>query len=321
MKSSESEREPRRNTSGMSLEMRSYSLLHAIHQACPEGILAVDSHDVVFSCNRHFAEVWQLPEALAWEDEGQGDSITEQSVMETISRLTKDPVGFMRGVENVRRNPEVHDHCHIELNDGRTIERLSNGLYGAANDYLGRVWFFRDVTENKQTEAALQDLAWHDPLTGIMNRSHFFDRADEELMRAARYQRPLAILMLDLDHFKQINDSYGHAAGDQVLLSVCERWRNSLRSVDLLARLGGEEFVVLMPETGVEGATVAAERLRMTVAEPAVSLNGKEIRCTVSIGVSIMHDEDHSIDDALHRADNALYRAKGDGRNRVESMP
>lgn len=321
MKSSESEGGTHRKSSGTAHGARSSSLLHAIHQACPEGILAVDSQDVVFTCNQHFAEVWRLPEALMWRDGRRSNPVTEKSVMETISRFTKDPATFMRGVENIQKNPRMHDHCHIELNDGRTIERLSTALYGVDDDYLGRAWFFRDVTEIKQTEAELRDLAWYDPLTGVMNRSHFFDRADEELMRAARYRRPLAILRMDLDHFKQINDDHGHAAGDQVLLAVCERWRNSLRSMDLLARLGGEEFIVLMPETNLDGATVAANRLRMLVAEPAIDLKGQDIRCTVSIGVSVVREEDRSIDDALHRADNALYRAKDDGRNRVDSTP
>lgn len=299
--------------------------MHAIHQASPEGILAVDSHDVVFTCNQHFAEVWRLPEALEWNSANGSGFVTEQLVMGSISQLTKDPLAFMRGIENIRENPRARDHSHIELKDGRTIERLSTGLFSDTDHYLGRVWFFRDITETKQTEAVLRDLAWHDPLTGVMNRSHFFDRADEELMRAARYRRPLSVLMLDLDHFKEINDSRGHAAGDQVLIAICERWRNSLRSVDLLARLGGEEFVVLMPETDLEGAAVAAERLRLAVEEPSVLLEAqekdREVPCTVSIGVSVVHETDRSMDDALHRADNALYRAKDAGRNRVDSIP
>lgn len=321
MNGSNSERGAHRNPFETALGSRSGFLLRAIQQAYPEGILVVNSQNVVLTCNQRFAEVWRLPEALAWQDASASSPVTEKWVMDTISRLSKDSDAFLRGINHIRENPHIRDHCHLELNDGRTIERISTGLYGNDNDYLGRVWFFRDITESKQTEADLRDLIRHDPLTGVMNRSHFFDRADEELMRAARYQRPLGILMLDLDHFRKINDSHGHAAGDQVLLAVCERWRNSLRSMDLLARLGGEEFAVLLPETGLEGATVAAERLRILIVERAVPLDEGEIRCTVSIGVSVMHEADRSIDDALHRADNALYRAKDDGRNRVNSTP
>src|SRR5690606_13536511 len=151
--------------------------------------------------------------------------------------------------------------CEIALKDGRTIERHSVGLRGNDGRYLGRVWFFLDITERKRAERELRELALHDSLTGLPNRGHFAALAAAEMRRAQRYGRPLSVLMLDLDGFKGINDRYGHAGGDTVLKTVARRWTEALRKADLLARIGGEEFAVLLPETELEAARAVAERL------------------------------------------------------------
>ncbi len=295
------------------------SLLRAIQEASPDGMLVVDERGVVVLYNQRFLDIWQIPTARLQSGDDDKARVADYPMLQAAAQQVKDPKAFLKRVEALYENHHARDQCEIELKDGRTLERHSAGLHNDDNQYLGRVWFFRDITERKRNEAALQDLAWHDPLTGVLNRSHFFARAAEELARARRYRRPLAVLMLDLDHFKRINDKHGHSVGDDVLKIVCGRWGVALRSVDLFARIGGEEFAILMPDSSQQAALILAERLRASVANETILADGKEIHCTVSAGIAMVHREDSSVQDALRRADAALYRAKGGGRNRVES--
>jgi diguanylate cyclase (GGDEF)-like protein len=239
--------------------------------------------------------------------------------LKAATERVRDSEAFLRRVRELYANPDAEDACEIELKDGRTLERHSVGLRGGVNQYLGRVWFFRDISERRKNEARLRELARRDSLTGVSNRGHLFDRAADELLRARRYRRPLTVLMLDLDHFKLINDQHGHAAGDRVLRVACRRWIQLLRSMDLLGRIGGEEFAVLMPETDLEAGRAAADRLRAAVADRPISARGVQIHCTVSAGITVLRDDDKSVEEALRRADTALYRAKEAGRNRVET--
>jgi len=163
----------------------------------------------------------------------------------------------------------------------------------------------------------VQQLAITDSLTGLFNRRHFFTLSRTEFARSYRYNRPLAALMLDLDHFKSINDTYGHAAGDRVLIEVAQCCQRELRNVDIRGRFGGEEFVVLMPETSREKAWLAAERLRKSIADLVIIFEQQTINVTASIGLSILDEDCKSLDLMLDRSDKALYCAKQCGRNRV----
>lgn len=176
----------------------------------------------------------------------------------------------------------------------------------------------RDISERKAAEEELRRLATTDPLTGVANRREFMACAEHELARVRRYGRPLALLMLDVDHFKSINDDYGHAAGDEVLRLLAAAARDCLRECDVVGRLGGEEFAVALPETQLPEAVEVAERLRRRLAELTVNAGAKKIRFTASLGVSICRSADPTIEAPLSRADHALYAAKRGGRNRVE---
>lgn len=178
-----------------------------------------------------------------------------------------------------------------------------------------------DISDRKALEAELLKQASTDSLTGIGNRRHFLTQAELEMARARRFGRPLSVMMLDVDHFKSINDRFGHAVGDAVLQAVVRRANDSLRQSDQLARFGGEEFVALLPETSLPAALVVADRLRQHLAERPVIALGKAVPCTISIGIAEIHENDATIDDLLRRADEALYRAKELGRNRVEQAP
>lgn len=168
-------------------------------------------------------------------------------------------------------------------------------------------------------ELELRRLASVDALTGTALRGHFMHIGERELRRAARYGHALSALMLDIDHFKRVNDNHGHAAGDAVLRAVADTAAATLREQDVLGRIGGEEFAVLLPETGGDMARLAAERLRAAVAERPVEVVAARIAVTASIGVATWHGGDDTLDALLARADAALYVAKDGGRNRVEA--
>lgn len=175
----------------------------------------------------------------------------------------------------------------------------------------------RDVTEAVRARQELFALATKDALTGLRNRRYFLEGAETEFARARRHGRGFSLLILDVDHFKKVNDTYGHAAGDRCLQGLAEVCNRNLREVDLIGRLGGEEFAVAMPEADLATARLVAERLRQQIAENEVAGDQGPLRITVSIGVSSARPEDKGLDQTLRRADQALYTAKNSGRNRV----
>jgi diguanylate cyclase (GGDEF)-like protein len=173
------------------------------------------------------------------------------------------------------------------------------------------------AVENARLFERTQSLAIVDALTGVNNRGHFYTQAILEIERAMRYGEPLSVIMLDLDHFKMVNDTYGHKSGDLVLQLVAKIFQQSLRKVDIIGRYGGEEFVFLLPETSLEEAGVVAERLRTLIAEYEVPVQAGTIRVTACLGVASLENCSGNIDALLECADQALYAAKQGGRNQV----
>ncbi len=190
---------------------------------------------------------------------------------------------------------------------------------------LGIAWTFGFVMLNserlevdlKSAQVELQRLATTDFLTGICNNRCFFENGEREIQRARRYGHPLGVLMFDIDHFKRVNDTYGHAAGDQVLVAITAACRAFLRDIDVFGRLGGEEFAILLPETDLAGGRTTAERLRSTIAEKGIEAGGATLNVTISVGVSVLSPGDDEIEQVLKRADDAMYEAKKTGRNRT----
>lgn len=175
----------------------------------------------------------------------------------------------------------------------------------------------RDVTERKAIERRLLEFATVDALTGALNRRAFLEAANAALSLARRHHRPLALLMVDADHFKRINDSHGHHAGDAVLVRLTELARAVLRTTDSFGRMGGEEFAVVLPETDAGQAVEVAERLLAAVRAAEVAGDaGKTIRFTVSIGIGALSDQVEDVETLMRAADRALYRAKAEGRDR-----
>jgi diguanylate cyclase (GGDEF)-like protein len=181
-------------------------------------------------------------------------------------------------------------------------------------------WLPMAVTEKELAEQYaqhLEGLAATDPLTGLYNRRQFERVVRAELSRFQRYFRPLSLLMLDIDHFKAVNDRFGHAVGDQVLATIGDACRSIKRGSDIAARIGGEEFALLLPETDDEAARVFAERLRQEISECAPILQGEKLTLTASIGIAMATPSTTSLNALLQWADEALYEAKRTGRNKV----
>ena len=177
-----------------------------------------------------------------------------------------------------------------------------------------------EITERKKMEEELRHLATIDPLTGLLNRRSFFALSEQEISRLRRQAGGLCVAMLDVDHFKSINDVYGHQAGDEVLRALAKTCAGCMRDQDILGRLGGEEFACILPETSLDQAMLAAERLRIAIsAKPYTLADDRAISVTVSIGVAVLQEGDIGLDAVLLRADQALYCAKLDGRDCIRS--
>ena len=181
----------------------------------------------------------------------------------------------------------------------------------------GRLLTYTDVTDLVDDAERLEELANIDGMTGLLNRRQFLDLAGHEWARAARYQRQLSVLMLDIDHFKSVNDRFGHDTGDRAICHVAAICGESKRATDLAARVGGEEFAILLPETGLEGAMVIAERIRARIEANAVPSEGAPLRLTASIGVAEIGPDTADILALMKKADRMLYGAKHGGRNMV----
>ncbi len=173
-----------------------------------------------------------------------------------------------------------------------------------------------DITVRKQVEKALEKAARIDPLTGLLNRRAFMSRMKSEETRFSRNKRSFCLMMADIDHFKRVNDTYGHEAGDYILKELSRLMAEKLRLQDTVGRWGGEEFLIMLPETGVNGASFVAEKLRMAIQNHEFLYHEHQLTITVSFGISIYKDE-MTIDRCLKKADDNLYLAKKQGRNRV----
>ena len=285
------------------------SLLNATLDSTADGILVVDREGRITSFNRKFVEMWRVPESvLASRDD-------DQALAFVIGQL-RDPEAFLGKVRELYGQPEAHSLDTLEFRDGRIVERYSQPQRMDGTT-IGRVWSYRDVTERKRLENELEHQAFHDSLTNLANQALFRDRVDHALARAARHDSRLAVLFVDLDNFKTVNDSLGHAAGDQLLIAVAERLRGCLRATDTAARLGGDEFAVLVEDLAcADDATGLADRL-LDVLRQSFTVAGKETVVGASIGIALGVRSLNS-GELLRNADIAMYTAKRCGKDRYE---
>lgn len=188
------------------------------------------------------------------------------------------------------------------------------------DESLGIIGIMMDITELKNKEEELKKLAFIDPLTNLFNRRYFIESAKSLLCISNRENTPTSILILDIDDFKVINDTHGHENGDHVILVIANKLQELCRESDIIARWGGEEFVILFPNTKLNGAIKIANKIKNQIASSSISMNySSSIKVTVSIGVALIDSLDDSFEPSLHKADKALYEAKKNGKNKIVS--
>jgi diguanylate cyclase (GGDEF)-like protein/PAS domain S-box-containing protein len=285
------------------------SLLNATLDATADGILVVDLSGQITSVNRRFGEIWGIPDSIL---ESRDDGAALAFAMGQLA----DPDGFASKVTELYAQPAAESYDTVAFKDGRVIERYSKPQR-VEGVIVGRVWSFRDVTERNQLEDELAHQAFHDSLTGLANKALFRDRVEHALARIARSDGHLAVVFLDLDNFKTVNDSLGHTAGDELLVAVTSRLVSCLRTGDTAARLGGDEFALLLEDTdGDREAIAVATRVIASLRKPFM-LAGMEVFAGASLGIAV-DQPGIDCDQLLRNADLAMYTAKSLGKNRYE---
>ncbi len=263
------------------------TLLTTQQEASGDGILSVDADGNVISISQRFIDLWEIPLDTV-------ESTSDERLLESVLDKLVDPALFK---ERVR---ELYEHQHetsieeVSLKDGRIFERHSAPMFGADDRYYGRVWMFRDITSRKQSEDLIWNQANYDSLTGLANRQMLRDRLEQEIRNAHRSGDKVALLYLDLDHFKDINDTLGHGLGDMLLQEVATRLKLCVREADTVARLGGDEFTIIMGglETVSSVERVASEILEKV--SPAIRTRGGD-------GLYLNQYRHHSLSGGCHR--------------------
>ena len=261
------------------------------------------------------------------------DMFTEQGVALVKGLLKRRAVDDTSDASGGFLTFQVEHRCK----DGRIIwgEVLSKPERNAQGEIVGYHGITREITERRRLEEQVHQLAFHDPLTHLANRRLLVEHLDQAMSASKRSHRHGALLFLDLDNFKSLNDTHGHGVGDLLLIEVAERLKTCVREADTVARFGGDEFVVLLCELDAHKdeasaqAAAIAEKIRIRLAEPYVlqatpsdpATGTIEHRCTASIGVAVFHGRDESQNSVIDRADAAMYQAKDDGRNRIRFAP
>lgn len=286
---------------------QSLSLLHATLDASSEGMIVLDLNGALRQQNQKLQSVFSLPGPLS-------GSACPASLLRRLARLASHPASLVGFVRRVALESDCRLQAQFSLSDGRQLSvftqpQLMDGVV------VGRVWCFRDVTEQHQQEQRIRHQAEHDSLTGLANRLQFERRLAHAISRSGACGSQLAVMFIDLDHFKRINDSLGHQAGDQVLAMVASRLQAILRGGDLLARMGGDEFILLLD--GVENRDqidAVAQRIMQTLAAP-LQLGQRRVQVQASVGVACFPQDGARPEELIRRADMAMYEAKQKGRS------
>lgn len=287
----------------------SHVLLTAAIENSPEAILVVDHYGQVTAYNQNFVALWNVPPELL----AGGNN---EALLRMAASNVKNESEFLDQVHDLYAHPEMTRHDELETKDGRIIDRHSAPLYDDKKHHLGRIWFLRDITARKRAEQKIVELARTDPLTGLANRVAFLDRLQLAFARARRGAHSFAVLYLDLDHFKDVNDTLGHPAGDALLKVVADRLRACVRETDMVARFGGDEFAVLQEDmTDIAAAEALAAKICRTVGT-SLSIDGNQIHTSASVGVVPYRRDITDPEAMMTKADLALYRAKTEGRDR-----
>ncbi|HEY0307672.1 MAG TPA: EAL domain-containing protein [Acidobacteriaceae bacterium] len=282
-------------------------LLRTEAEASPDGIFVVDPNRKIISFNNRFCEIWKISHETV-------KAGIDSDVLEAVKTLVKDPETFHALVEDIYSRPFAISHDEFELLDGRFIERHTVPLSDPGGENLGRIWFFRDITESKQAAAYALQMTRFDGLTGLANRSVLVEALQHEMSRAKRGKKGFAVMYIDLDHFKDVNDTLGHPVGDAFLQEVADRLRANTRGADTIARLGGDEFAVVVTDIAEPADAAALADKLIKALSSLYSIQGNDIYSSASIGIDLYGPEVEDAETLLSHADVALYRAKAEGR-------
>jgi len=269
-----------------------------------EGITIIDADDKLVLYNSQAADYLGI-------DKKHIDVGVSLHDLAKISTAEFDPSSLLMQQLDASREgkPQFFER---ELEGGRILSVRANAIPGG-----GVITLYTDITERKAFEKRLIDMATRDELTGLVNRREFFTLAHHEEERAKREGHVVSVMMVDADYFKKVNDTYGHAIGDDVLRDLADNCRKIFRKTDIVGRYGGEEFAVVLPGAQEDMAKIIAERLRSSIAESVVPSEKGDVKYTISIGISCAVGKEFKIEEVLDRADRALYTAKAQGRNRA----
>jgi len=281
--------------------------LRIILETTSDGLLVLDDQDLVMHYNQRFLELW-----------GFTDEIASGSLSAPLVEHIGDAV-LPEFADKVLREGHAGLDAMLRLKSGAILEQSSRPLLEHGR-IIGRLWSFKDVTIKILAEEKLKLLATTDDLTGLWNRRCFMNRAGAEIAQAFRFRRPLCLALMDADHFKHINDTYGHAAGDAALKYLADELRSRLRASDTIGRIGGEELAIILPGISLEAAHTLLDQIRIAIGSGHFTHAGKDISFTVSTGIAAMPDTRVSVDELLSVADAACYKAKTNGRNRTEAQ-
>jgi diguanylate cyclase (GGDEF)-like protein len=281
------------------------SQLQATLEATHEGILVLDGQGEVQSCNRRLAELWDMPQNLF----EQRDSA---AFLGWIERSLKDAQAWRQRQAELRKAPLQVSADRLALHTGQVLECSSRPLWHRGRPQ-GRVFSFRDLTASLAMDQRLTELATTDALTGLPNRRMMADAVATAAGQARREGRSFALLVIDLDHFRHINDTLGHATGDLVLVDVTRRIQRCLRSEDCLARIGGDQFALLVNGANAVAAEATARRVLTLVAQPC-EIDGLQFTLTCSIGVAMFPGHGGELEQLISHAEGAMRQAKDNGR-------
>lgn len=285
------------------------SQLVATLEATDNGILVTSEYGRVIRTNTQFTTMWHLPAGIV----SLGD---EKVMLAHVKEQLIDPEQFIGDIEGVYESVHLESEDLLDFKDGRVFFRCSRPMV-VDGRFCGRVWSFRDITEQRNAQEKIHRLAMTDTLTDLANRNQFNQRFEKNLDLAQREQKNLALMMVDLDKFKHINDTYGHPVGDAVLRDIANVLLRHCRKTDIVARLGGDEFAIVsvFPKDRTAAYQVA-ERIIGELQEP-VDAAGHNLSVAMSIGICFYPDDAETVEDMIYKADVALYAAKKSGHNLI----
>jgi len=284
------------------------ALLEAQAETTIDGILVVDESDHIVLTNRQFGLQFGIPDELLRTKD-------DHIVLNCVTSKIEDSDAFVKRVKYLHGHRSEKGRDEFALKNGTIFDRYTAPLVDSRGQYRGRIWYFRDITDRKLAERRVQYLAYYDDLTGLANRTLLQDRLAKAVADARRQKHKVALLFLDLDGFKDINDSLGHSAGDLLLQGVAERLKKWGREQDTIARVGSDEFLVMLTHVrDVSDAAVAAERF-MNVLDGAFVVQGHSLNVSCSVGVSVFPEHGEDGETLIKNADAAMYSAKQSGRN------